>query len=50
MRKTIQNEAAFSAIQEILAQKIDLSDRVAGSKIDTISGVDLAYWNKGEAA
>jgi len=47
MDKTIQNEAEFSAIQKILAQKIDLSNRIAASEIETISGVDLAYWNKG---
>ena len=48
MGKTIQNEAEFSAIQENLAKKIDLSNRVAVSEIKTISAIDLAYWNKGE--
>ena len=48
MGKTIQNEAEFSAIQEILAKKIDLSNRVAVSEIETISAIDLGYWNKGE--
>jgi len=46
--KTNQNQAEFSAIQEILAQKIDLSNRVAVAEIETVSAVDLAYWNKGE--
>ena len=48
MGKTIQNKAEFSAIQELLAKKIDLSNRIAASEVETISGVDLAYWNKGE--
>ena len=48
MDKTIQNEAEFSALQETLTHKIDLSDRVALSEIETISAIDLAYWNKGE--
>ena len=48
MGKIIQNEAEFSAIQETLAQKIDLSNRLAVSEIETISAIDLAYWNKDE--
>ena len=48
MDKTIQNEAAFSAIQKALAPKIDLSNRAAIAEIETISAIDLAYWNNGE--
>ena len=40
------NEISLAAMQEELAEKISLSNRIALSEIKTISGVDLAFWKK----
>ena len=37
------NESEKIAVQEVLAKKIDLTNRFAVSKFNTIAGVDLAY-------
>ena len=42
--KAQSNEISLAAMQEALAKKISLSNRIASPEIKTISGVDLAYW------
>ena len=44
MDRALQNKAELTTIQETLARKIDLSDRLAPSEIKIVSGVDMAYW------
>ena len=40
------NAVSLAAMQEKLTGKISLSNRIAMPEIKTISGVDLAYWEK----
>jgi len=46
MSQVSLNEISLAAIQEALTEKINLSNRIAPPSINTISGVDLAYWKK----
>lgn len=41
-------EQEYLEIQNLLKNKLEIYDRFDKAKINTVAGVDLAYWNKGE--